>query len=147
MKIRTLAIALIYRRNYILVMEGYDSVKQDTFYRPIGGGVEFGELGEEALKREFIEEMNTKITSVQFLRVFENIFICDGIPGHEIVLLYKADLQNTEFYSQDNILCNEGGTTFLAKWIKVDDFLSHRMVLYPEGMTTYLKHNYQSRVD
>lgn len=33
----------------------FDSVKQQPYLRLIGGGVEFGERSEEALRREFME--------------------------------------------------------------------------------------------
>jgi 8-oxo-dGTP pyrophosphatase MutT (NUDIX family) len=40
-----------------LVAHGHDSVKSEDFYRPLGGGIEFGELSEAALRREIKEEL------------------------------------------------------------------------------------------
>ena len=42
-RIRPLAICVFLNNNRILVAEGYDPIKQQTFYRPLGGGIEFGE--------------------------------------------------------------------------------------------------------
>ncbi len=56
-QIRALVLGLIRKGDRILVAEGYDSVKQEFFYRSLGGGVEFGETSLEALKREFQEEI------------------------------------------------------------------------------------------
>ena len=35
--------AVIERDGKILVGEGHDEVKKEAFYRPLGGGVDFGE--------------------------------------------------------------------------------------------------------
>lgn len=54
-QIRVLALGVIKDGDRIFVGYGYDPVKQQTFYRAMGGGVEFGETSYEALKREFQE--------------------------------------------------------------------------------------------
>lgn len=65
-KIRTLAIALIKNeKNQILLHEGFDSIKKEKFYRPLGGGIEFGEKGAAALVREFQEEIDREITAIK----------------------------------------------------------------------------------
>ena len=52
MKIRPLAIALIFHEDRLLVMECFDNVKQEIFYRPLGGGIEFSETGETIRRSE-----------------------------------------------------------------------------------------------
>ncbi len=120
-------------------MECFDKVKQETFYRPLGGGIEFAETGEQALKREFMEEMNAEIKAIAFLKVFENIFTCEGVQGHEIVLLYQAQLQDPMLYSQEEIRCNEADAPFLAKWVNLECFRTHEKILYPDGLPEYLE--------
>ena len=46
-QIRPLALGVVWRGAEILVFEGYDHVKDETFYRLLGGGIEFGERGHE----------------------------------------------------------------------------------------------------
>lgn len=41
--IRPLAICVFRHAGRILVAEGTDEVKGETFYRPLGGAIEFGE--------------------------------------------------------------------------------------------------------
>jgi hypothetical protein len=41
-KIRPIAICVFRHKDRILVAEGYDPVKKQTFYRPLGGVIEFG---------------------------------------------------------------------------------------------------------
>lgn len=47
-RIRPLAICVFRHQDRILVAEGYDPVKDEHFYRPLGGGNEFGD-GESIL--------------------------------------------------------------------------------------------------
>jgi hypothetical protein len=42
-QIRPLVIGVFSRNGSILVSEGYDTGKQQFFFRPIGGGINFGE--------------------------------------------------------------------------------------------------------
>ena len=56
-KIRPLAICVFLHQGRILVSVGYDSVKKQTFYRPLGGKIEFGEPSAETVRRELMEEI------------------------------------------------------------------------------------------
>ncbi len=66
-KIRPIAICVCRAGERILVAEGYDSVKEQIFYRPLGGSIEFGERGEEAVRREFQEEIGTGLDDIRYL--------------------------------------------------------------------------------
>ena len=138
MKIRNIAICLIQREKDIFVFEGFDSVKDETFYRPLGGGIEFGETAEKAAIREIQEEMGTEIENISYLTTFENIFTCDGKPGHEIVFLMSASFKDKSYYTRDNILCNESGMPFTSMWVSTEDFKAGNKILYPEGLTEFL---------
>ncbi len=52
----------------MLVFEGFDQVKNKSFFRPLGGGIKFGESGAEALQREIKEEMDYLIEDTRYLR-------------------------------------------------------------------------------
>ena len=68
-KIRPLVVAIIEHNDKYLVCAGFDSVKNEKFYRLIGGGIEFGEKAETALRREFKEEINSELANIKFLGV------------------------------------------------------------------------------
>ena len=56
-EIRPIVLGIARRDNKILVSEGYDKIKKQTFYRCLGGGIEFLETSQIALKREYKEEL------------------------------------------------------------------------------------------
>ncbi len=61
--IRVIAIAVIARPTdgALLVYDGYDSVKRELYHRPLGGGIEFGETAEAAVRRELHEEIGVEL--------------------------------------------------------------------------------------
>ncbi len=142
-RIRTIAIGIVERDDgSILVGEGYDRVKKEIFYRPLGGTIEFGETGKEALGRELKEEIAAEVSNVRFLGTVENIFTFDGKPGHEIVLVYRADLKNRGLYKQEVIegleTFPEGVMTIRALWKSLKAFRSHDLLLYPSRLLELL---------
>ena len=80
--IRPMALALIWRGQEILVEEGRDEIKRETFFRLLGGGIEFGEKGADALQRELREELGVETDVERYLTTVENVFTYEGEPGH-----------------------------------------------------------------
>lgn len=57
-RIRPVALGVPFRNEHeVLLARHHDDVANHDFYRPLGGGVEFGEPSEEAVRREFQEEL------------------------------------------------------------------------------------------
>jgi ADP-ribose pyrophosphatase YjhB (NUDIX family) len=73
------------------VAEGRDSVKQQTFYRPPGGTIEFGEQGNETVVRELLEEIDAEVAEPRYIGTLENISTLEGQPEREIVLVCQGD--------------------------------------------------------
>ena len=132
--IRIIAICIFRNGDKILVFEGYDPVKQQTFYRPLGGGIEFGETSQETVHREMMEELNAEVTDLKYLGTLENIYIFNGDPGHEIVQIYDGRLVNSELYEQAEMSGFEAGAgTFKVLWKHLDEF-NRQTPLYPTGL-------------
>jgi 8-oxo-dGTP pyrophosphatase MutT (NUDIX family) len=136
-EIRVLALGLIRDGNRIFVSEGYDPVKQLTFYRAMGGGVDFGETSLEALKREFQEEIQAELTNIRYLGCLENIFTFNGQSGHEIIQLFESDFVDPKFYQLDKLDFSEGERHKTALWVDINRFKSGELRLVPEQFLDY----------
>ncbi len=137
-KIRPIAICVCRDGERILVAEGHDSKKGETFYRPLGGTIEFGERGEEAVQREFREEIAADLVEVRYVGMLENIFTYEGRRGHEIVLVYDGRLTDASLYENEVIEGDEMGERFKAVWIRLDEFGEGKPPVYPEGLLALL---------
>ncbi|MCD4738600.1 MAG: NUDIX domain-containing protein [Anaerolineae bacterium] len=137
--IRPIALGIFRKGDAILVFEDYDKSKDQSFYRPPGGGIEFGERGHVALVREIQEEFNVKIMEPHYLGMLESIFWYQGEKGHEIALLYEARFQDSRWYSMPTVNGHEdNGKPFTCIWKELSSFTSIPP-LYPEGLLAILK--------
>ncbi len=138
-KIRPIAISIFRHQNRILVLEAYDHVKKETFYRPLGGGIEFGEHSSTALEREIKEEIGAEICNLSFIGSIENIFECNGKPGHEIVQVYEGEFVDPVFYQRDSFPgFEDDGSEFKVVWKDIKFFEDGQAPLYPTGLLDLL---------
>lgn len=137
-EIRVLVLGLIRDGDRTFISEGYDPAKQATFYRAMGGGVDFGETSREALQREFMEEIQAELTNIHYLGCIENLFTYNGQPGHEIIQLYQCDFADSKFYQLEKIVFNEGERQKTALWVDINRFKSGELRLVPEVFLDYL---------
>jgi 8-oxo-dGTP pyrophosphatase MutT (NUDIX family) len=138
-KIRPIALCVFRQDDRMLVFEGYDPVKQQTFYRPLGGGIEFGETSEEAVRREIKEELGSEIAELRLLDTLDNIFVFNGKPGHEIVRIYEGHLKDRALYARAELSVTEAnGETIKVVWKRLAEFNS-QTPLYPDGLLELLK--------
>lgn len=135
-EIRPIVLGLVTKDGKLLVQEGYDKVKNQTFYRCLGGGIEFLEHSETALKREFMEELHVDINIKNFLGISENIFTHNGKNAHELVLYYSVEMDDKDYKDTYKIIdsCGE----IIAKWIDINEFKNGNKILYPEEVFKYL---------
>jgi 8-oxo-dGTP pyrophosphatase MutT (NUDIX family) len=142
--VRPIALAVIQRQwdGALLVFEGYDPHTEETFYRPLGGTIEFGEPGIQAVQRELYEETGLQLREVCYLATIENIFTYQGETGHEIVLLYRAHLSDgvAHVYEQEAIpVVEDSGQRYTARWMPLNRFGPGGPPLYPTGLLELLR--------
>lgn len=135
-EIRPIVLGLVRNGNKLLVSKGYDKLKEQEFYRCLGGGIEFLEKSENALKREFKEELNIDIKVGKFLGISENIFNYKGKNAHELVLFYDAYIDDKDYQEKYSVIDDDSETE--AMWIDINRFKDKELTLYPEQIFKYL---------
>ncbi|MBQ7668556.1 MAG: NUDIX domain-containing protein [Clostridia bacterium] len=136
-EIRPIVLGVAVRNKKLLVSESIDSVKNQLFCRCLGGGIEFCETSEMALKREYMEELGIPINIKNLIKVVENIFEYEGKRAHEIVFLYKIDIDDKDYKEEYKAV--EDGKDFVAKWVDINEFIEERKIIYPTEIITYLQ--------
>ncbi|MGD1994625.1 MAG: NUDIX domain-containing protein [Anaerolineae bacterium] len=137
-RIRSVAICLIEDRERLFVFEARDSETGETFYRPLGGGIEFGERGAECVARELREEIGAELEEIRYVGTIESIFTCNGEQGHEIVLVYRAQLSDLDRYRDGPVVVQEETEILPGRWIPLASFRSGEARLVPEELLDLL---------
>lgn len=114
----------------------------DIFYIPLGGQINYGEYGEDTIRREIMEEIGAEIEDVHYLGTIENIFEVKDEIGHEIVLVYEAQFVDKALYEKDVI---EGLETeinpplpMVVYWKTLDEIDREGFPLYPDRLRDLL---------
>jgi len=131
---RPVALGIIREGDEIFVFEGHDPHKGETFYRPLGGTIEFGERAADAVKRELSEEVGVTVSDATLLTVIENIFDWQGQTAHEIDFVFEVTLADPErLRSVDLIAYEANGERINCMWKRLAEFRSGAR-LYPLGL-------------
>ena len=76
---------------------------------------------------------------IHYIQTLENIFICDGETGHEIVIVYEGEFADKTFYNKDVVILTEdNGEKLKAMWMPLADFRARKFPLYPNGLLELL---------
>lgn len=134
--IRIKSIFLVERNeNEIFVSEIYDPLIKQTYYRPIGGTVEFGEKTIDTLKREIYEETGQTIVNEKLFHISENTFTHNGEKGHEIVFVYTGEFVGNEIYNYEEYwLTESNGEKVRCLWLDKQLFKEKKIKLIPESL-------------
>lgn len=135
-QIRLVALALIEHNGHWLFARSHDPATGEEFYRPLGGGIDFGEKSDDALRRELREELHFEIKNLQFVTVIENQFTYNLQPNHEVALVYTADFVEDDPYANETLPKYDGNSKE-AVWLTRDHL--DAVTLYPEGIKRYIE--------
>ena len=138
--IRPIAICVFRHNGRILAAEGYDPLKQQKFYRPLGGAIEFGEHSAVTIGRELAEELGAAVVDLRFLGAIENVFTYDGQVGHEIVMVYDGAFADRSLYQRPGLSgVEDDGLSFRTVWLNLSDCADPAAPpVYPTGLLALL---------
>ena len=140
--IRVVALAIILRpSDGALLAQCIPEQGRVPFYRPCGGGVEFGEHSIDAVRREIMEELGLPVIPERLLGVVENHFVFQDRRGHEIMFCWLCHFEDASAYDRDVFVVNEGeNLLFEAHWVHPAELARQGTALYPVEVVGLLEH-------
>ncbi|MDD3480839.1 MAG: NUDIX domain-containing protein [Patescibacteria group bacterium] len=133
--------AIGYIINNGTVFLGFSSTPdtKNGFYTAIGGGIEFGETGAEAVIREYEEETELKVVNPEYRGIIENIFDWEGKPNHEIILVYQVDFENKNIYKEKQVVrYDDFDREKVARWVPISDIHEGKIDLLPTKLKKFI---------
>ena len=97
------------RDGYLLAEQPSDD--PHACYSFIGGELEFNELMESALKREYREEIGLEVKILQYLFVVENRFLFNNWLIHSLEHYFQTQIDRSKIISQESDL--------IQRWLPV----------------------------
>ncbi|MGB3299019.1 MAG: NUDIX domain-containing protein [Phormidesmis sp.] len=146
-RIRPIALGLIEYADHVFVSRGQDPQTKALYCRFLGGGIEFGETSQNALMREFKEEIQAKLTDIEYITCLDNIFTFNGKPKHELIQLFRVRFVDDSFYQLDQafpLVEGDGAAspaenrTTQAVWLPIQQVLTGEARLVPESCLKFL---------
>jgi ADP-ribose pyrophosphatase YjhB (NUDIX family) len=141
-RIRVVALGIVVRPSdgRVLAMRFDRDVQDIVFYRPPGGGVEFGETAIDAVAREMLEEVGHPVRVVRLGSVTENIFDERGRTHHEIIFNWLVDFEEAHLYAQAEFdVVEDDGLRFVAHWVDPDALAAQGIYFFPPSTADFVR--------
>lgn len=69
---------------------------------------------------------------------FENAFLLEAVPKHELIFVFDAAFENAKLYEDVAIPLFEPGWEGSLKWVTLSQFRDESLRLYPDGLLALL---------
>ena len=138
-RIRVKVVCVLRRGPQLLLSFAIDPDTGARYGRLLGGGIEPGERSEDAVRREFQEEISAELTNLRRLGVVENIFTWRGQLHHEVIFVFTADFADRAFYAREAFVVNEAVCDGPAEWVDLQRVLSGDVTVYPHAILPLLE--------
>jgi ADP-ribose pyrophosphatase YjhB (NUDIX family) len=138
--IRITARCLFRHEGQILTIGARDPGAPAPHYGVPGGGVQFGETTQQALRREMREELGAEIADLALLLVTEEIGEFRGQRYHSLVFIYEGRFVDPRFYERAVIPYVEGPEPRAkATWMPIAAFILGEKRLLPRKLVEVLR--------
>ena len=137
-RIRVKAICVLRRGTQLLLSFAIDPDTGARYGRPLGGGVELGERAEDAVRREFLEEIGAELTALRQLGVVENLFTWREQLHHEVIFVFAAEFADRELYGRETFVVQEAVCDGPAEWVELSRVLNGDVIVYPPELLPIL---------
>jgi 8-oxo-dGTP pyrophosphatase MutT (NUDIX family) len=132
---RLVALCVLRRGNEVLVLRGFDPTRAGEYYVPVGGGVEYGELSRDAVRRAVREQLGIELGDARLLGILENIFTYAGSLCHEVCFIHEAEALDPAFYARPApVALQPDGRRLQTEWRPLMAFGNGQSPLYPTGL-------------
>jgi ADP-ribose pyrophosphatase YjhB (NUDIX family) len=128
-EVRPVAIGLLRDGDRLLVAEVPNDDGSVKGWRPLGGGIEFGETAEAALRREFREELGAEIEVTSPPTIFENLYDHAGHVGHEIIFAFPIRLVDQAVAAERRFQIRDNDAVVWVEWIQTGRFQAGDVLL------------------
>ena len=125
--------------------------KGKRFFLPPGGGINFREYAEHAIKREIREELRTEVEDVRYIGFIENMFENSYGLFHGFEMIYEVELKDKSLYEleiiegiEDDMRNPElygfprGPIELKFVWKSLEEMNEEGLPLYPSGLERLL---------
>jgi 8-oxo-dGTP pyrophosphatase MutT (NUDIX family) len=132
-RVRVIVVGLLVHDGHVLAEAYPATAHHGGFLRAPGGGVDFGETADAAIRREFAEELGVVLDEARLLAVTENIFTSGPKRGHELVHVYAVRSAALELLPLTHRLPVLDSDTTVG-WYSLDELSSGTPALHPAGV-------------
>lgn len=138
-----------YRAGAIIVEDGCVLLvtnSNEDYYYSVGGGVQWGESSEDAVRREVREETGVDYEVDRLAVIHENFFgenkgTLKGLECHEIAHYYIMKPRGSKELHSNSIT---HGAKEIMSWIPIEDLPKYKA--FPSFLADYLKGNHEGIV-
>lgn len=139
-RIRAVALAIFIRPRDGAVLAVRFGEPDHVFYRPPGGGIEFGEQSRDAACREAVEELGHAVRAERLLGVIENLFVYEGRARHEIIFNWRLHFEDPSLYDREEFPVEEmDGKRYVAHWVHDSSLTALGIRLVPRELRSLLE--------
>ncbi len=133
--VRAKVVCVLWHSGRLLLIRASDPVDGRAFLIPPGGGVEFGETLDDAVRREIREELGTRLSNPRRVGMLESFFRFAGEDEHELIFVYEEDCEDPALVGRDTVeLTESNGEKFLAHWYTPAEMAATGLVVVPDGL-------------